>query len=108
LAGPSCGPSLKHYLENPISGTRLLLPCSPPLRWLLLDRHDAVDAAATPLEILTQLSRAGGLPERLPEYAAPVDMRLALWRLERSAPFNSPQRRKLVLFFENSLFSCLQ
>jgi tetratricopeptide (TPR) repeat protein/glycosyltransferase involved in cell wall biosynthesis len=108
VARVSSGPGLRHYLENPISGTRLLLPSSPALRWLLLNRHDAVDAAATPLEVLTHLGRAGEVPERLEEDAHSIDIRLGLWRLEPSGPLRSRQQRKLILFCETSIVTCLQ
>jgi hypothetical protein len=108
LAGVSYGPGLRHYLENPISGTHLLFQSSPALSWLLLNRHDAIDAAATPLEVLTQLSCAGAVPESLPGDLDPIHMRLAFWRVERSAPFSSRKRRKLILYCETSMVQCLQ
>jgi glycosyltransferase involved in cell wall biosynthesis len=105
-AGLSDEPGLKHYLEHPVDGTRLLLRRSPALRFFLLNHYEPIDAAASPLERLTQFQPPFDDSKMRQEETDVGEMRAISARLNQSEHLKARRRRKVIIFGETTIGQC--
>jgi tetratricopeptide (TPR) repeat protein/glycosyltransferase involved in cell wall biosynthesis len=107
VAGISGEPGLRHYLEHPVDGTRLLLRSSQALRSFLLNHYEAIDPAASPLEQLAQFLQPPFDGAKLgPEETNLNEMRAISARLNQSEHLNARRRRRLIIFGETTIGQC--